>query len=161
MLVWICSSVLIYPYVYRYQRTYRHVCMCAKSLIVSDSATLWTIVCQASLSVGFSRQEYWSELPCAPPEDLFNPGIKPKSLKSPALADWFFTKSATWEAHIYAYILEKSMAPHSSTLAWKNPMDGGAWRAAVYGVAQSWVWLKWLSSSSSSSSIVCYTYVYI
>ena len=81
MLVWICSSVLIYPYVYRYQRTYRHVCMCAKSLIVSDSATLWTIVCQASLSVGFSRQEYWSELPCAPPEDLFNPGIKPVQWK--------------------------------------------------------------------------------
>ena len=32
----------------------------------------------------------------------------------------------------------------------KNPMDRGAWWAAVYGVAQSWTWLKWLSSSSSS-----------
>ena len=32
----------------------------------------------------------------------------------------------------------------------ENPMDGGAWWAAVYGVAQSWTWLKWLSSSSSS-----------
>ena len=58
----------------------------------------------ASLSMGFSRQEYWSELPCAPPEDLFNPEIKPKSLKSPALADWYFTKSATWEVHTYAYV---------------------------------------------------------
>ena len=34
------------------------------------------------------------------------------------------------------------MAPHSSTLAWKNPMDGGAWWAAFYGVAQSWTRLK-------------------
>jgi len=94
-----------------------------------------------------------------------------------------------------APLLEKSMAPHSSTLAWKipwmeepgrlqsigslrvrhdwatslshigegngnplqcscleNPRDGGAWWAAVYGVAQSQTWLKWLSSSSSSSS---------
>ena len=33
--------------------------------------------------------------------------------------------------------LEKTMAPHSSTLAWKNPMDGGAWKAAVHGVAKS------------------------
>ena len=31
---------------------------------------------------------------------------------------------------------EKAMAPHSSTLAWKNPMDGGAWKAAVHGVAE-------------------------
>ena len=33
----------------------------------------------------------------------------------------------------------------------KNPRDGGAWWATVYGVTQSWTWLKWLSSSSSSS----------
>ena len=45
---------------------------------------------------------------------------------------------------------EKAMAPHSSTLAWKNPMDGGAWWAAVYGVTQSRTRLKRLSSSSSS-----------
>ena len=36
----------------------------------------------------------------------------------------------------------------------ENPRDGGAWWAAVYGVAQSWTWLKWLSSSSSSSSSI-------
>ena len=54
---------------------------------------------QASLSMGFSRQEYWSELPCPPPGDLPHPGIKPASLGSPALAGRFFTTSATWEAH--------------------------------------------------------------
>ena len=61
-------------------------------------AAPWTITCQASLSVGFSRQEYWSGLPFPPPGDLANPGIKPKSLRSPALADGLFTTSAIWEA---------------------------------------------------------------
>ena len=39
--------------------------------------TLWTVAHQAPLSVGFSRQEYWSGLPCLPPWDLSNPGIEP------------------------------------------------------------------------------------
>ena len=59
--------------------------------------TLWTVVCQAPLSVWFSIQEYWSRLPCPPPEDLPNPGIKPMSLRSPALAGGFYTTSAIWE----------------------------------------------------------------
>ena len=52
---------------------------------------LWTVACQAALSIGFSRQEYWSGLPCPPPGDLPEPGIKPASLVSPALAGRFFT----------------------------------------------------------------------
>ena len=47
--------------------------------------TLWTIAFQAPLSMGFSRQEYYSGLPCPPPGDLPNPGIKPESLATPAL----------------------------------------------------------------------------
>ena len=53
-------------------------------------AASWTVACQASLSIGFSRQEYWSGLPYLPPGDLPNPGIEPGSLMSPALADGFF-----------------------------------------------------------------------
>ena len=41
--------------------------------------TLWTAACQAPLSMGFSRQEHWSGLPCPPPGDLPDPGIKPRS----------------------------------------------------------------------------------
>ena len=48
--------------------------------------------------MGFSRQEYWSGLPFPPLGDLPNPGIKPASLLSPALAGIFFTTRATWEA---------------------------------------------------------------
>ena len=43
-------------------------------------ATPWTVVYQASLSMGFSRHEYWSGLPCPSPGDLPDPGIKPRSL---------------------------------------------------------------------------------
>ena len=53
--------------------------------------TPWTAACQAVLSMGFPRQEYWSGLPFPPLGDLLNPGIKPQSLVSPALAGRFFT----------------------------------------------------------------------
>ena len=46
---------------------------------------------QACLSMGFSRQEYWSGLPFSTPGDLPDPGIEPTSLPSPALAGGFFT----------------------------------------------------------------------
>ena len=49
-------------------------------------ANPWTVAHQASVSVGLSRQDYWSGLPFLPPEDLPDPGIKPGSPVSPALA---------------------------------------------------------------------------
>ena len=60
--------------------------------------TLWTVARQASLSMRFSRQEYWSGLPFPPPWDLPNPGIEPVSLVSLALVGRFLTTSATWGA---------------------------------------------------------------
>ena len=48
--------------------------------------------------MGFSTQKYWSELPCPPLGNLPDPGIESKSLMFPALAEGFFTSSATWEA---------------------------------------------------------------
>ena len=55
----------------------------------------WTVVHQAALSMGFSRQEYWSGSPSPPPGDLPHPGMEPTS---PALASRFSTTSATWGA---------------------------------------------------------------
>ena len=52
--------------------------------------TPWTAACRAPLSMRFPRQEYWSGLPFASPEDLSDPGIKPTSPASLALADRFF-----------------------------------------------------------------------
>ena len=62
-----------------------YVCMLNRFRHVRLSATPWTAARQAPLSMGFSRQEYWSGLPCPPPGDFPNPGIKPVSFMSPAL----------------------------------------------------------------------------
>ena len=64
-----------------------HLCMCVLSLCL-------TLCEQAALPMEFSQQEYWNELPFPSPGDLPDPGIKPKSLASPALASWFFTTVA-------------------------------------------------------------------
>ena len=53
---------------------------------------------QAPLSLGLSRQEYWSGLPFPPPGHLPDSAIKPECLTSPALAAGFFATSTTWEA---------------------------------------------------------------
>ena len=61
------------------------VLRCAQSLShVQLFVTPWTVAHQAPLPMGFSRQEYWSGLPCPPPGDLPNPGIE---LRSPALQE--------------------------------------------------------------------------
>ena len=62
-----------------------HVCS-----VTSDSATPWTVAHQAPLSVVIRRQEYWSGLPCLPPGDLSDPGIKPESFGSPELVGKIF-----------------------------------------------------------------------
>ena len=69
--------------------------LCVKSLShIGLFAAVWTVAHQGPLSLGFSRQEYWSRLPCSSPGDHPNLGIE---AASPALADGFFTTSATWE----------------------------------------------------------------
>ena len=73
------------------------VSACVLSLFsrVQLFVTLWTVARQAPLSLGLSRQEYWSGLPCCPPGNLPDPGIKSASFMSPALANGFFTTSIT------------------------------------------------------------------
>ena len=71
------------------------VYLCKVMSVMSDSAMLQTVACQALLSMGFSKQEYWSGLPYPPPGDLPAPGVEPVSLMFLALAGMFFTISAT------------------------------------------------------------------
>ena len=56
---------------------------------------------------GFSRQEYWSGLPCPPLGDLLDPGIEPMSLMSPALAGKFFTTGTTWSCEMPGWMNHK------------------------------------------------------
>ena len=56
------------------------LCWCSHSVVSDSFATPWTVVHQPPLSMGFSRQEYWSGLPFPSPGDLPDPGIKTSSL---------------------------------------------------------------------------------
>ena len=103
-----CSRILC-VYIY-------YICVyCVLSCFSCDwlCVTPWTVAHQAPLTMGFSRQEYRSELPCPPPGHLLDPEIEPTSLMSPKLAGGFFT---TWvkphciymcyitHTHLYCYI---------------------------------------------------------
>ena len=91
------SHKKIIPFHFSYI-SFSHACVLSHFGHVQHFATPWTVALQASLSMGFSRQEYWSGLLCLPPGDLPDTGIELVSLRSPALASGFFTISATWEA---------------------------------------------------------------
>ena len=75
-----------------------HACKLSRFSHVRLSVTPWTVTLQAPLSMGSSRQEYWSGLPCPPPGGLPDPRIESVSLTSLALAGGFFTTSTTWKA---------------------------------------------------------------
>ena len=83
----------------------RHVCAVWARSVVSDTEIPWTAACQALLSMGFSRQECWSGLPCPPPGDYPDPRIEPASLFSPVLAGRFFTACTTWNSIVLKYWL--------------------------------------------------------
>ena len=90
------------PYTKKNNSTHMLSCLSRVQLF----ATLWTIACQAALSMEFSQQEYWSGLSC-PPRDLPDPGIKPRSLMSPALAG-SLSVARPREPHMIKYLMTKS-----------------------------------------------------
>ena len=88
------------------------VCVLSHFICVQLFVTQWTVACQAPLSMGSSRQEYWSGLPCPSPADLPDSEIKLSSFKSSSLAGEFFTTSTTWEALKLGRFTGKSSLPH-------------------------------------------------
>ena len=92
------------------------VCDLSRFSCIWFFVTPWTVALQAPLSMGFPRQEYWSGLPCPPPGDLPDPGIKPMSLMPPALAGRFFSTGATWEA-LTCTLYRKAAVIHT-VLSW-------------------------------------------
>ena len=131
-------------------------------------ATPWTIACQAPLSMGFSKQEYWSWLPCPSPGDLPNPGLEPASLMSWAMAGGFLTTSTTWQKGVSVppfsnpvlpYPCPVFFQPHPDLLpaftgasslylasswqwSWTCYKATWSWHAAVHGVTKSWTQLS-------------------
>ena len=89
--------------VYSFNKSWRlYVCAYYVASVVSDSVTLWIVAYQAPLSMGFSRQEYWGQLPCPPPRDLPNQGIEPMSPMSPEVSSIHFSHS----------VVSDSLQPH-------------------------------------------------
>ena len=124
-------------------------CVLSRLSRVQLFTTPWIAACQAPQFVGFSRQQYWSGLPCPPSGDLTDPEIKPASLESPELAGGFFTtknfpggaevKTSACSVGDLGSIPGLGRSPgegngnplQNSCL--ENPMDGGAWWATVHG----------------------------
>ena len=95
--VWLCQTLILLQNEFSIGLcACRHIFSC-----VQLCAMLWTVARQAPLSMGFSRQEYWSGLPFPSPGDFPDPGIKPMCLMSLALTSSFFTTSTTLEAPLY------------------------------------------------------------
>ena len=111
-------------------------------------ATLWTVTCQTPLSMEFSRQEYSSGLPCPPPGNLSDPGVKPRSLASPASAGSFFTASATWEAQLPPAAAAAKLLQSCLTL-W-DPIDGSPSGSPVPRILQART-LEWVAISFSNA----------
>ena len=118
---WKCKLVqLLWRTVWRRLRKLKIELLCMHSNFLQLCLTLCNPMdCKVPLSMGFSRQEYWSGLSCPSPGDLIpDPGIEPAFLMFPALAGGFFTTNATWsymtqQFHSWAYIQRK-------TTLWKD-----------------------------------------
>ena len=130
-----------------------HACMLSHFCHVQRFAILWTVAHQVPLSpMLFSRQEYWSRLPCPTPGDLLDPGIEPVSLVSPALAGGFFTTSATWEAHVLYQSSSKRVSWTSITRELVNNANPPAPSQTYRISASKGTWQPGLSTSRAGNS---------
>ena len=100
----ICDTCVICKLISEFLEIKTHMYMLSHFSHFQLGGTLWTVACQAPLSMWFSKQEYWSGLPCPLPRDLPIPGIEPMSLPSPASVGRVFTTSAIWEATKLTYL---------------------------------------------------------
>ena len=124
------------------------MCVCVLSCFshVQLFATPWTVANQASLSMEFSREEYWSGFPFPSPEHLPDPGMEPTSLVSPAVAGGFSTTSPTWKAwYVHSVKVEVLVAQSCSTLC--NPMDSSPPGSSVHWILQVRI-LEWVAMPS-------------
>ena len=109
--LWCAEELVLFEIIIRnIHACYSHVmCVCAQLLSgVWLFTTPWTVTRQTPLSMGFPWQEYWSGLPCPPPGNLPNPGIKPTSLASPILTGGFFASKPPGKSISILYLINYS-----------------------------------------------------
>ena len=112
------------------------LCVLSRFSRVRPNATLWTVAHQAPLSLGFSRQEYWSGLPFPSWGDLPNPGIELVSPASPALTGFFYQWATCkacccWSDSLWSHGLQHACPP--------CPLLG---RAKKKGLRLSWAFMN-------------------
>ena len=100
------------------------MCVYSAPSVVFDSATLWTVACKASLSMGFSRQEYWSGLLWPRPGDLPSPGSNPRLLHCRRILYCW----ATWEAQCLTKSLANAVDSTSSSSPLPSNQGGQEWK---------------------------------
>ena len=109
-----------------WRASYNDLSMCAvlRHSVMSDSETSWTVAHQAPLSMGFSRQEYWSGLPYPSPRNLPNPGIEPKSpmLQADSSLSEPSGKPVTSLIPIKARLFRCNCCTEWKIPEWKNPI---------------------------------------
>ena len=118
--------------------------------VVSDSATPWTGVLKALLSMEFSSQEYWNGLPFPPPGDLPDPEIKPTSPASHALAGEFFTTEPPGKPNSISE-RKVTVLVAQSCPTFCNSMDWGPPGSSVRGILQARI-LEWVAMPFSRGS---------
>ena len=116
------------------------------------SATLWTVAHRAPLSRGFSRQEYWSGLPCPPSGDLPDPGIKPLSLKSPALTVLYHYRPLGNPKVSLSPLIPSSSPPHvfNTSICRRPSLSNWFFFSQIL-----FVFSTYLSSHTNPSSVSC------
>ena len=134
------------------------VCVCVRACVFSCVwlfVTPWTVVFQAPLSMGFSRQEYWSGLPFSFHE-IFQTQIELLSPVSPALAGRFFTTEPSgkprWSTNPYrCWKIKKKVRVTQSCPTLYISMDYSQLVSSVHGILQARI-LEWVASPSSRGS---------
>ena len=116
---------------------------------MSDTfVTPWAVALQASLSMGFSRQECWSELPFSSPGDLSNPGIEPWS---PVLAGRFFTTEPLGRRETLLSSMKESESESEVASGSCEPMNCNLPGFSIHGIFQARI-LEWVVISFSRRS---------
>ena len=153
----------VYHAVWRLRIGNLNICMLSPFSHVQVSETLWTKAHQAPLSMGFSRQVYWSGLPCPPPGDISDPRIKPMSLRSPTLAGRFFTTAPPRKTGEYDISSVQSLSPvHLFATPWAEAHKASLSISNSLSVTNSQSLLKLMSIKSVTPSnhlILCHPFL--
>ena len=173
-----CSTPLIFFLVVRISPLYLTDCTCyalwhvnintnMPACTLSHFSHVWlcgtpyTVACQASLFIGFSRKELEKAMA---PTPVLLPGKSHGRRSLVGCSPWGVYKSDTNEQLHFRFSLSCTGGGNGNPLQGsyiENPRDGRAWWAAIYGVTQNQTWLKWLSSSSSKFHTILYLIPYL